>query len=65
MMRQEFLTVQEATKVLRVNRGTLLRAIRRGEVPVVRIGRCLRIPARWLQETLDRRRESVVDLRQM
>jgi excisionase family DNA binding protein len=40
----EFLTVDEAAEMLRVNRKSLYQAIERGEIPgVVRIGRTLRI----------------------
>ncbi|MBJ6766123.1 helix-turn-helix domain-containing protein [Myxococcaceae bacterium JPH2] len=40
----EFLTVEEAAALLRVNRKTLYEAIRFGQVPgVVRVGKALRI----------------------
>ncbi|MFY1824945.1 helix-turn-helix domain-containing protein [Myxococcus fulvus] len=40
----EFLTVDEAAALLRVNRKTLYEAIRLGQVPgVVRVGKALRI----------------------
>jgi excisionase family DNA binding protein len=48
-MREEFLTVDEVVKMLRLNKNTLLKAIRAGQVPTVRVGRCLRIPAAWLR----------------
>ena len=40
-----FLTVPEAAKVLRVCEKTVLRQIRLGQIPSIRVGRCLRIPA--------------------
>ncbi|WP_141323173.1 helix-turn-helix domain-containing protein [Myxococcus sp. AB025B] len=40
----DFLTVEEAAALLRVNRKTLYEAIRLGQVPgIVRLGRVLRI----------------------
>ncbi|WP_404370404.1 helix-turn-helix domain-containing protein [Corallococcus coralloides] len=40
----DFLTVDEAAELLRVNRKTLYEAIRLGQVPgVVRLGRCVRL----------------------
>ncbi|WP_415829703.1 helix-turn-helix domain-containing protein, partial [Corallococcus exiguus] len=40
----EFLTVEEAAAILRVNRKTLYESIRLGQVPgVVRVGKSLRI----------------------
>ena len=40
----EFLTVDEAAELLRVNRKTLYESIRAGQVPgIVRLGRVLRI----------------------
>ena len=40
----EFLSIDEAAELLRVNRHTLYEAVRRGEVPgIVKIGRILRV----------------------
>lgn len=51
-----FYTVREAATLLRITPGALLRAIRRGRVPVKRIGRgrnsIIRIPHEWLMETV-------------
>lgn len=41
-------TVDEAATMLRINKHTLYRAVRRGEVPTVRIGRYVRIPVTFL-----------------
>ena len=48
----EFLTVEEAAALLRVNRKTLYESIRLGQVPgVVRIGKALRIRRAALVES--------------
>jgi len=48
----EFLTVDEAADLLRVNRKTLYESIRLGQVPgVVRIGKALRIRRAALVES--------------
>jgi excisionase family DNA binding protein len=47
----EFLTVDEAAELLRVNRKSLYQAIERGEIPgVIRIGRTIRIRRSALTE---------------
>ncbi|WP_408888698.1 helix-turn-helix domain-containing protein [Myxococcus faecalis] len=47
----DFLTVEEAAALLRVNRKTLYEAIRLGQVPgIVRLGRVLRIHRTTLVE---------------
>ena len=51
---EQVLTVDEAARLLRVNRKTLYEAIRAGDVPgVVRLGRSLRIGReallRWME----------------
>ena len=51
---EQVLTVEEAARLLRVNRKTLYEAIRAGEVPgVVRLGRSIRIGRdallRWME----------------
>ena len=43
-MTKEVLTIEEAAKVLRIGRATAYEAARRGEIPVVRIGRRLLVP---------------------
>ena len=44
-----FITVDEVARKLRTNRKTVYDAIARGEIPVVRIGRALRVPSAWLR----------------
>ena len=39
------LTVEEAGQILRLSRNSMYEAIRRGEVPNIRIGRRILIPA--------------------
>lgn len=50
----DVLTVEEAARFLRISRGLAFAAARRGDIPVVRIGRRLLVPrARllaWLHE---------------
>lgn len=53
-VRTELLRVEEAAKVLGVGRTKVYELIGRGEMPVVRIGRCVRIPretlAQWIRD---------------
>lgn len=44
-MRRRYLTVAEAAKLLRMGHKSVYAAIERGEIPAVRFGRLLRIPA--------------------
>jgi excisionase family DNA binding protein len=44
-----FNTVDEVAKELRTNRKSVYDAIARKEIPVVRIGRSIRIPGAWLR----------------
>lgn len=44
------LTVAEAARRLSLGRATAYQMVQRGELPVVRIGRAVRIPARALEE---------------
>jgi excisionase family DNA binding protein len=43
------LTVDEVAAALRMNRKTVYDAIARKEIPVVRVGRLIRVPGAWLQ----------------
>lgn len=49
-VRTELLRVEEAAKVLGVGRTKVYELIGRGEMPVVRIGRCVRIPRQTLDQ---------------
>lgn len=46
------LTVEEAAKLLRIGRGAAYEAVRKGEIPSVRVGRTIRVPRRALLELL-------------
>ncbi len=45
-------TVEEAAAILRIGRSAAYEAARRGEIPTVRLGRSLRVPAARLHELL-------------
>jgi excisionase family DNA binding protein len=47
------LTVEEAAKELRIGRSAAYAAVRRGELPVIRVGRILRVPRHRLEALLD------------
>jgi excisionase family DNA binding protein len=51
------LTVEEAARQLHIGRTFAWELVRKGELPVVRLGRCVRVPRQALQEWLDRRVE--------
>lgn len=46
----DFLTAAEAMEVLRVRRSAFYRAVEAGDIPVVRIGRLIRVPRAALDE---------------
>jgi len=46
------LTVEEAAVILRLSRGTAYEAVRRGDIPVVKIGRRLLVPRARLMAML-------------
>lgn len=46
------LTVEEAAKVLRIGRTAAYDAVRRGDLPVIRVGRILRVPRHRLEQLL-------------
>jgi excisionase family DNA binding protein len=47
------LTVPEAAELLRIGRGAAYEAIRRGDIPSIRIGRSLRVPRCQIVELLE------------
>lgn len=49
-------TLDEAARDLRVGRGTVRRLVRDGELDVVRIGRCVRVPKDATRALIDRLR---------
>jgi excisionase family DNA binding protein len=50
---QHVLTVDEAAVLLRVSRNTAYEAVKRGEIPAVKIGRRLLIPRAALERLLE------------
>ncbi len=52
------LTVVEAAEVLGVGRSTMYELIRTGQVEVVHLGRCARVPTTALEEFVERLRAS-------
>jgi excisionase family DNA binding protein len=50
MVFPHFNTVEETAAVLRADRKTVYDAIARGEIPVVRLGRAIRVPGTWLRQ---------------
>jgi excisionase family DNA binding protein len=49
------MSVPEAAKVLGLSRGSAFEAVRRGEIPVLRIGRRLLVSRKRLQEIIEGR----------
>jgi len=52
------LTVEEARKKLRLSRGLMYEALRRGDIPNIRIGRRILIPTDVLERLLERQHAS-------
>jgi excisionase family DNA binding protein len=46
------LTVEEAAKTLRIGRTAAYEAARRGDLPVIRLGRSIRVPRHALDQML-------------
>ena len=46
------MTVEEAAGVLRIGRSAAYAAARSGDLPVIRVGRCLRVPRDRLEALL-------------
>jgi len=53
-MRPVVLTVEETRKLLRLSRGATYEAVRRGQLPNIRIGRRILIPVSALEKFLRR-----------
>jgi excisionase family DNA binding protein len=54
----DFLTVDQVAAVLRLSRGSVYQAVRRGELPSVPLGRRLLIPKRFLMRLAGMEAES-------
>jgi len=52
MPQRHVLTIEEAAKVLRIGRSAAYSGARRGDIPTIRVGRCLRVPRHRLEEML-------------
>jgi excisionase family DNA binding protein len=52
-MTRETLSVEEAAHVLGIGRGSAYEAVRRGELPAIRIGKRLVVPRAALQRLLE------------
>ncbi len=49
------LTVEEAAERLAIGRTLAWQLVRKGEIPMVRLGRCVRVPRRALEEWITQR----------
>lgn len=58
-MERQTLTVEEAAKVLGIGRNSAYEAVRRGELPVIRIGRRYIVPRIALERMLTERDASI------
>ena len=56
-MRTELLRVEDAAEILQIGRTKVYELMARGELPVVRIGRSVRIPCGSLQDWIANRIE--------
>ncbi len=52
MSEQHVLTVEEAAKILRISRNSAYEAVKRGDIPSVRIGRRVLVPRTSLEKML-------------
>lgn len=58
---ERFLTVNEVAAEFRVSKRTVYRSIQRGELPVARFGKRIRVPVESLEELIRPVRDSRVD----
>ena len=58
---QLLLTVEEAAKQLGIGRTFAWQLVRRGDLPIVRLGRCVRVPRRALEIWIARQTEEARD----
>jgi len=58
-MERQTMTVEEAAQVLGIGRSSAYEAVRRGELPVIRIGRRYVVPRAALERLLSEPQESV------
>jgi excisionase family DNA binding protein len=55
------LRLPEAARALGLGRSTIYQLVQRGELPVVRVGRAVRVPAEALREWVARQTERTED----
>lgn len=60
---RQTLTVEEAARVLGISRSSAYEAVRRGELPIVRIGRRYVVPRVALERLLDQAGRTVLPYR--
>jgi len=53
----QFLTVEELARLLRVDRRAVYRAVARGEIPAIKVGRQFRVPKSFVEEVQKRAAE--------
>ena len=46
-------TVEEAAQILGISRSSAYEAVRKGEIPIIKIGKLLRVPAAQLDRLLN------------
>jgi excisionase family DNA binding protein len=46
------LTVEETAELLRIGRSAAYEGVRAGEIPSIRVGRCIRVPKHRLEQLL-------------
>ena len=52
MPKQSVMTVEEAAEILRISRNTAYEAVKRGDIPSIRIGRRVLVPRTALEKML-------------
>lgn len=57
-VKPDVFTIEEAARILRIGRTAAYEAARRGEIPVIRVGRRLRVPRCRLEALLAGRTEA-------
>jgi excisionase family DNA binding protein len=49
----DFLTVEQAREILGLGKNTIYEALKRGDIPSVRIGRLIRVSKKALEEAMN------------
>jgi excisionase family DNA binding protein len=60
-MTPQTISVEEAGRILGVGRNSAYEAVRRGEIPVIKIGKLLRVPVVALERMLEEARPTPRD----